>query len=330
MESHDQLVRGAAEAGFSPEAYEKVARLLDLLAGLNSHPYLRARLALKGGTALNLFVFDVPRLSVDIDVNYVGSTDLKTMLEERPQVERAIEAVCSRLGLQVRRAPSVHAGGKWRLSLTTASGRPGTLELDVNFLLRTPLWPVVIAESRQVGSLPVVRFAMLDVHELAAGKLAALFGRSAGRDLFDTVELLKVDGLDHRRMRLGFVVYGAANRRDWRGVRVEDIQADATEVDRHLRPMLRVGTVPTRNDLAPWVEKLVADAQSLVSRLLPLSANEYEFIERLNNAGEIRPDLLTSDPEMQQLIACYPALLWKAKNVRGYQARGKPRRGDAE
>ncbi len=67
IESHDQLVRGAAEAGFSPEAYEKVARLLDLLAGLNSHPYVRGRLALKGGTALNLFVFDVPRLSVDID-----------------------------------------------------------------------------------------------------------------------------------------------------------------------------------------------------------------------------------------------------------------------
>ncbi len=316
-------MRGAAEAGFSPEAYEKVARLLDLLAGLNSHPYLRGRLALKGGTALNLFVFDVPRLSVDIDVNYVGAADLKTMLEERPQVERAIEAVCSRLGLQVRRAPSDHAGGKWRLSLTTVSGRPGTLELDLNFLLRTPLWPVVIAESRQVGSLPVVRFAMLDVHELVAGKLAALFGRNAGRDLFDTAELLKVDGLDHRRMRLGFVVYGAANRRDWRGVRVEDIQVDATEVDRHLRPMLRVGTVPTRNDLAPWVKKLVADAQLLVSRLLPLSANEYEFIERLNNAGEIRPDLLTSDPEMQQLIVCHPALLWKAKNVRDYQARDR-------
>lgn len=137
-----------------------------------------------------------------------------------------------------------------------------------------PLWPVAIAEARQIGSLPVVRFAMLDVHELAAGKLAAVFGRSAGRDLFDIVELLKMEGLDHRRMRLGFVVYGAANRRDWRGVRVEDIQADVTEVDRQLRPMLRVGAVPARKELNPWVEKLVADAQSLVSRLLPLSANE--------------------------------------------------------
>ena len=230
----------------------------------------------------------------------------------------------------MRRAPSDHAGGKWRLSLTTASGRPGTLELDVNFLLRTPLWPVLIAESRQVGSLPVVRFPMLDVHEVAAGKLAAVFGRSAGRDLFDTVELLKMEGLDHRRMRLGFVIYGAANRRDWRGVRVEDIQADVTEVDRQLRPMLRVGAVPARKELGPWVEKLVADAQSLVSRLLPLSANEYEFIERLNETGEIPPDLLTSDTEMQQLIARHPALLWKAKNVREYQARGKPSRGDAE
>jgi predicted nucleotidyltransferase component of viral defense system len=50
-------------------------RLLELLAGLESHPYLRGRLALKGGTALNVFVFDLPRLSVDIDLNYVGAAD---------------------------------------------------------------------------------------------------------------------------------------------------------------------------------------------------------------------------------------------------------------
>lgn len=158
MESHDQLVRSAAAAGSAPEVYEKVVRLLDLLAGLNSHPYLEGHLALKGGTALNLFVFDVPRLSVDIDVNYVGAADLQTMLAERPAAERAIEAVCSRLGLQVRRAPSDHAGGKWRLSFTTASGRPGGLELDLNYLLRTPLWAVATAESRSIGSLPVRRY----------------------------------------------------------------------------------------------------------------------------------------------------------------------------
>jgi hypothetical protein len=45
---------------------EKVQRLLELLVSLRSHPFLKERIALKGGTALNLFVFRLPRLSVDI------------------------------------------------------------------------------------------------------------------------------------------------------------------------------------------------------------------------------------------------------------------------
>jgi len=54
---------------------------------------LKNRLVLKGGTALNLFFFEVPRLSVDIDLNYVGKTERQEMLLERPEVERALESV---------------------------------------------------------------------------------------------------------------------------------------------------------------------------------------------------------------------------------------------
>jgi Nucleotidyl transferase AbiEii toxin, Type IV TA system len=50
-------------------------------------------MALKGGTALNLFVLDFPRLTVDIDLNYIGASDRATMLSERPRVEQALEQV---------------------------------------------------------------------------------------------------------------------------------------------------------------------------------------------------------------------------------------------
>lgn len=72
MRSLDQLQRAAADTGFPADGLEKVLHLLQLLDALRAHPYLKTRLALKGGTALNLFEFDVPRLSVDIDLNYVG------------------------------------------------------------------------------------------------------------------------------------------------------------------------------------------------------------------------------------------------------------------
>ncbi len=132
MLTEAELRREAARSGFRPEALEKVLHLLELLDALRSHPFLGPRLALKGGTALNLFLFDVPRLSVDIDVNYVGGASRDAMLQERPRLERALRAVCERLGMGVRRAPSEHAGGKWRLWYTAGSGASGTLEIDVN------------------------------------------------------------------------------------------------------------------------------------------------------------------------------------------------------
>ncbi len=54
----------AISTGFEPEPLEKALRLVGLLDGLHGHPFLKPRIALKGGTALNLFWFDVPRLSV--------------------------------------------------------------------------------------------------------------------------------------------------------------------------------------------------------------------------------------------------------------------------
>jgi predicted nucleotidyltransferase component of viral defense system len=88
--SKEKLLTEAELTGFRAEILEKVIHLLNLLETLNSHPFLKDRLALKGGTALNLFVFPLPRLSVDIDLNYIGTVDRESMLAERPKVEEAI------------------------------------------------------------------------------------------------------------------------------------------------------------------------------------------------------------------------------------------------
>jgi len=71
LTSKEALLKEAKEKGYKPEILEKVYRLLDTLQQFTSIPYLKERLVLKGGTALNLFYFDsMPRLSVDIDLNY--------------------------------------------------------------------------------------------------------------------------------------------------------------------------------------------------------------------------------------------------------------------
>lgn len=323
MLTEAELAREAAGTRFHMDPLEKAIRLLELLESLRSHPFLKPRIALKGGTALNLFVFDVPRLSVDIDLNYVGTSDLETMLSDRPKVEQALEAVCSRLGIQVRRIPSDHAGGKWRLSYTGVSDRPGTLKLDVNFMLRTPLWPHAALDSRPVGSFRVTQVPVLDLHELAAGKLAALFSRCASRDVFDARELLHRGGFDRSRLRTGFLVYGGINRRDWRTVSVDDVRADPREVDRQLLPVLRGGVAPAPEHLSEWTDNLVGECSNLLSVVLPFEPKEREFLHRLNDRGEIASQLLTRDPDLQEIIRSHPGLRWKALNVRKLHALHK-------
>ncbi|MFH0729369.1 MAG: nucleotidyl transferase AbiEii/AbiGii toxin family protein [Pseudomonadota bacterium] len=193
--SPEKLAAEAEATGFRPDVLEKVAHLLGLLDAMRSHPFLKGKLVLKGGTALNLFVFDVPRLSVDIDLNYVGAEDREAMIAERPQVEQAVQAVFAREGFTVRRMPEEHAGGKWSLRYESAPGRSGNLEVDINFMFRLPLWPVTTRDSHSVGGWRATGIPVLDHHELAAGKLAALIARKQVRDLFDSHRILLLDSI---------------------------------------------------------------------------------------------------------------------------------------
>ena len=65
-----ELGRMATESGFVRDTFEKVLRLKEILKFLNEDKSLREHLLLKGGTAINLTVFNLPRLSVDIDMDY--------------------------------------------------------------------------------------------------------------------------------------------------------------------------------------------------------------------------------------------------------------------
>lgn len=312
----EQLQRAASDTGFPIDSLEKVSMLVRLLNLMAAHPFLGPRVALKGGTALNLFVFELPRLSVDVDVNYIGAADRETMMADRTKLDAALAQVAGRLGLTVKRAPGEHAGGKWRLSYTSALGRPAIIEVDVNYMLRVPLWDAAPQDSQEFLGDRAKRFNLLDPHELAAGKLAALLARGASRDVFDARELLARDTFDRDKLRLAFVVYGGINRVDWRTVSASAVTTTASDVKRQLLPMLRQDIRPADKDVERWTSTLIDETRALLSAVLPLTEDEARFLERLNGDGEIEAALLTTDSELQRRIAASPGLQWKALNVK--------------
>ncbi len=316
--SAERLAADAAATGFRADMLEKAIHLLGLLDAIRSHPFLRGKLALKGGTALNLFVFEMPRLSVDIDLNYVGSQNRETMLEERPRLEEAIQTVFSREDFSIRRIPLEHAGGKWSLRYAAASGQSGRIDVDINYMYRVPLWPVTIRDSHSLGSWRATDIPVVDIHELAAGKLTALFARRRARDLFDCRLVFSINGLDIGRLRTAFVVYGAMARKDWRTVSIEDAAFDPTELSSQLVPSLRLAGIRGL-EATRYGRALVEECRTVLSKLLPFEGPELAFLDLLLDEGEIDATLLTSDGALQKRIQSQPLLKWKVQHVRRHK-----------
>jgi predicted nucleotidyltransferase component of viral defense system len=301
--------------GFKPQSMEKVLRLIILLNEIFSHPYLRDKFVLKGGTALNMFVLDMPRLSVDIDLNYIGSVDRDQMLEERPECERRFQNIFDRLGFLIKRMPSEHAGGKWQLQYISSYGDKDSLEVDLNYMFRVPLSPIQKQNSVAFEHIFAKDIPLLDSHELTAGKLAALFSRTVSRDLFDTYQLFTNMNLNMEILKPLFLVYGAINRKDWRTIQLEDALSFPEDYSQKLVPMLSRGL----SDIYRNPDFAIRFFKEIKERLTPLlnySDSEIQFLELILSKGEIQPHLITEDSILQEKIERHPGLLWKAKNVK--------------
>ena len=314
-----EILPAARANGFNEEVVEKVLHLVHLLTTLNAHPSLKGKWVLKGGTALNLFVFRLPRLSVDIDINYIGALSREEMMADRPGIEQAAQAVFSREGFAVRRIPGEHAGGKWRLNYASYTGQSRNLEVDLSFMYRQPLWELKFADSHPLGNVRARGIPVLDTHELAAGKLAALLSRRQARDLFDSHRVLHAEGLQRNRLRVAFVVFGGMNRKDWRTVSVEDVSCDGAEFARQLAPTLRSPRQREQAALEELATQLVEECKTALGAVLPLTDAECAFLDLLLDEGQIDATILTSETSLQERIQIQPMLEWKAFNVRRYK-----------
>ena len=83
------ISKKAAESGYNRDTYEKVLRLVDILDFINHDTFLDKKLALKGGTAINLLEFALPRLSVDIDLDYTENANVDQMKQNEKKIGRA-------------------------------------------------------------------------------------------------------------------------------------------------------------------------------------------------------------------------------------------------
>ena len=314
--SAQTLQRIAAETRLPAATLEKVLRLLDVLQAIAEDRDLKTRMALKGGTALNVFHLRLDRLSVDIDLNYVGAVDRAAMEADRPLVDEALLRLLEAQGYQVRRQPPGHAGGKWVARYGSALGGGASIEVDLNYMARAPLFGVQTMTSTPLGGVSATGISVLDLHEVVAGKLVALLDRRAARDLFDARRILETQTLDWSLVRVGVLAWGAAGRRDWREASLDDIGGDPRELRQKLAICLPQDFFEAAGGVDRWIADSVAICRAGLEPLFERTVGEAAFLDRLLDAGEVDPSGLAASDAVKARVAAMPMLAWKAQNVR--------------
>lgn len=163
--------------------------------------------ALKGGTAINLFVRDMPRLSVDIDLTYLP-------VAPRPQSLAAIDAgmkriaAALRVGLRDVRVNEVVNAREQIVTKLMVQGSDAQIKIEVTPVLRGCVFePEVRAVSQAVeDAFGFAEMLVVSFSDLYAGKIMAALDRQHPRDLFDMRDLLANEGINDD-LRKAFIVY---------------------------------------------------------------------------------------------------------------------------
>ena len=307
----------AKATGFDADNLEKVLRLRELLTEIHKHPFLRDRVVLKGGTAINLFYLDLARLSVDIDLNYIAQLGREEMLAERPDIVRAVDQIATGLGYRIQNGVDDHALREWHLGYANHTGAQDRIQVEINFLMRTCALPPRVLPAVSASDPLSCEFLVLAIEELFAGKLKAMIDRRHPRDLYDLFRFAKSKlPYDSEILRKLAVLFSSTMDRDFRTYKIDRVsEVDAKQVDILLYPLLKADDRPTLAGMLVATKPLLESA---------LDHNREAAYLAAIAEGKYRPELLfPQQTDIAARIREHPALIWKAENVARYLIKSK-------
>lgn len=280
------------------ESYRKQASLLIKIVPLVAKETV---FALKGGTAINLFLRNMPRLSVDIDLTYLPVKDRASSLKE---IDAAMHRIAKEVERGVPGAKVSASAPKGETAITKLIVRAdgAQIKIEVTPVLRGCVYePTVRSVSPRVeeefgfAEMQVVSFA-----DLYAGKIVAALDRQHPRDLFDVRDLLAHDGIDDK-LRKAFIVYLVSHDRPMAEVLAPPRLDISNEYKRGFEGMIHDSV--TLDELLKALEVLIAE---IVAKMPEQHKRFLISVKR----GE--PDWALLDlPGAKDL----PAVRWKLENL---------------
>ncbi|MHB1529880.1 MAG: nucleotidyl transferase AbiEii/AbiGii toxin family protein [Acidiferrobacteraceae bacterium] len=277
--------------------YFDTARLLTQVAPI---VFADGTFALKGGTAINLFIRDMPRLSVDLDLVFPDYSLPRD--EALARINEAIRQSAERLrarGFQTHTLAAADTG-ETKLLVRRAGIE---VKVEVNFVMRGTVHPVRISAltpTARDSLLADLEIPVVSLEDVYGGKLVAAMDRQHPRDLFDVMQLFVHEGIT-ADIRRAFVVYLASHNRPVHEVLFPSMRDIGQEYERNFKGMT----------IAPVeLSALLAAREQMVRELRDgLDADERDFLLSLV-AGRPKWPLL-GIAHLEHL----PGIRWKLHNL---------------
>lgn len=287
------------KTGFQRYNLEKVYRLVHIMQDIENDKELNKLLAIKGGTAINFIYYKTPRLSVDIDLNYVGSAEKEIMLSDYLRIDKLLHKIVKAAGYAVK-PERKYALLRHYLNYIDVKGNKDNIKIEINFLERVPAREIIRQDFKHIFDVSAFKVNTYCLEELFASKLRALIRRGTPRDLFD-VHRLKEVKYDKLLLKKLFIFY-TSMAMDVRKIDLSLInKIDEEVVQRNLIPLLPKGT---KFD----VSKAKKEVLVFLSKLMKLTQKENEFIKQLYDYKVFKPELLFKRIEANPLIIEHPSI----------------------
>ena len=304
----------SSETGFIRDNLEKVFRLCDILQWINSHPSTSGSLTLKGGTAINLLIFNLPRLSVDIDFDFCRMCSRDEMMNARTMINEYLLNYMFAQGYSLSpNTKNPHSLDSWVFYFQNTGGNKDNIKIEINYSMRHHILPIE-TKRMSVDFLQINdEWATLSALELFGGKIKAYIERNAPRDLYDIYNML-TNNIIHpdkqnilRKIVVFYLVLGDNKK--------IELPYNFAHFETMKYAQIRAKLIPLLKKQEKFdFETANSVVNHYLSRVMQLTDDEALFVEKFNR-GIYQPDLLFDDNEIIERIKDHPMALWKMRKI---------------
>ncbi len=306
-----ELDARARKYGFNRDTFEKVVRLRMILEFMNAQECMREHLLLKGGTAINLTVFNLPRLSVDIDLDFVPNLTRDETIKERERLTEILKGYMSEQGYFLSDASRFsHSLDAFHYNYVNAAGNRDMIKIEINYSLRTH---VLRPEDRVFVTDAFgepIKVKTVAAMEIFAAKTNALLSRAAARDLYDFCNMIDMRLFfeEEDKFRKCIIFYATISAKEVN--KTFDTSAiDSLVFSKIKSDLFPVLAVRDKFDL----EGKKRQAKEYIASLMNPTDAENDYMARFI-AKEYKPELLFDDEEIVERLRNHPMALWKCKS----------------